>query len=61
MRETQVMQMKASGVVDGLQRYEVPDCCDVCSALNGKIYKFDEPKDDFHPNCRGCYIPFFNK
>jgi SPP1 gp7 family putative phage head morphogenesis protein len=56
-RETSVMSYEKSGVCSGFERIERSDACDDCQSLNGKKYKFDEAYDDFHPNCRGAFIP----
>lgn len=56
MRETLSEQMIQSGVVKNKIRLEQPDCCDTCADENGKEYDLDEDAD-FHPNCRGCWIP----
>lgn len=56
-RESSTMQMLSSGVVRQRERLEQDDACDFCQSVNGNRYDLDGGDDEFHPNCRGCYIP----
>jgi hypothetical protein len=57
-RQSSVDQMESSGVVNGLIRVEQSDCCDECEPYNDQQYSFDDADNlDFHPNCRGCFVP----
>ena len=51
---------------DGVEKVEWlagPDdrCCDTCVNNNGKVFKISEaPSIPIHPNCRCCWIAYFD-
>lgn len=55
-RETSLLQMRESGVVNGWEWLAERNACEKCLEENGKQFNLNESMET-HPNCRCCELP----